>query len=402
MAVVPRQRINKKTGKKKKWFEVNVYHDGVLVKTKSFDTSSAAHAYHERKKKEYDRGIGFHYDSYRFSDLFEAYLDEHMCRRRKSSQQAKESRFRYLRDWPGFETLMDQFSAPVVDDWISWLCKHPTTKNPLRKNFKQELKILIAILNWYRERKNPEYVVPVLKRHHKDVNYKPVEKRRKDYFIRPEDIPAWLNALTRVTTDPVYFRLALFFVVHGYRLGEAAGLCWRGVDLYTKTPTVRVVQTMAWDYKTRKPYIQEHEAKNDESLRFTKIADTLIPMFKTIFKEQMQKSGEVRPTDLVFQTMNGHMLRDAKIRDRFGAAFKEVGLEWTGTRITRHTHATLGLLATHDLSNVQASMGHSSQEQTLEYAKIVALWKNTVSDSISDLIGSGKADVINFPERKAN
>jgi len=400
MAVIARSRVLK-SGKKKKWFEANVYHAGRIVKRKSFDTISAAHAWHDKRKREYERGVGYHYDSYRFSDLFEAYLDEYMSRRRKSSRQAREVRFRYLRDWPGFETLMSEFSASVVDDWIAWLIKQPTAKSPKRHSFEYELQLLTAILNWYRERKNPEYVVPVLKRHRRDVFYKPIKKRRRDYFIRPETIPAWLNALTDNSRDPVYFRLALFMIVHGYRIGEAAGLCWRGVELFTKTPTVRILQTMSWDHKTRMPYIQQ-EAKNEESLRFVKIADTLIPMFKTIYEEQVKKYAEVRPDDLVFRTVNGLMLRDTRVRDRFGAAFKKVGLEWSGTRITRHTHATLGLVATHDLANVQASMGHSSQEQTLEYAKIVALWKNQVSDSIASLIGSDKADIISLPERKAN
>lgn len=400
MAVTARSRVLK-NGKKKKWYEANVYHAGRIVKRKSFDTKSAAHAWHDKKKREYERGVGYHYDSYRFSDLFESYLDEHMARRRKSSRQAREVRFRYLRDWPGFETLMGEFSAPVIDDWIAWLIRHPSASNPKRHSFEYELQLMTSILNWYRERKNPEWVVPVLKRHRRDVFYKPIQKRRRDYFIRPETIPAWLNALHEVSTDPVYFRLALFMIVHGYRIGEAAGLCWRGVELYTKTPTVRILQTMSWDHKTREPYIQS-EAKNEESLRFVKIADTLIPMFKTIYEEQIKKYAEVKPDDLVFRTMNGLMVRDTRVRDRFGSAFKKVGLDWTGTRITRHTHATLGLVATHDLTNVQASMGHSSQEQTLEYAKIVALWKNQVSDSIADLIGSGKAEVISLPARKAN
>ena len=43
------------------------------------------------------------------------------------------------------------------------------------------------------------------------------------------------------------------------------------------------------------------------------------------------------------------------------------------SHILRHSYATAALMATKDLSSVQASLGHTSSHMTEKYAKVVAL-----------------------------
>ena len=43
------------------------------------------------------------------------------------------------------------------------------------------------------------------------------------------------------------------------------------------------------------------------------------------------------------------------------------------THILRHSYATIALIATRDLSSVQASLGHTDMKVTQQYAKVVAL-----------------------------
>ena len=50
-----------------------------------------------------------------------------------------------------------------------------------------------------------------------------------------------------------------------------------------------------------------------------------------------------------------------------------LNLPWRSTHILRHSYATMALIATIDISSVQASLGHTSSRMTEKYAKVVAL-----------------------------
>ena len=50
-----------------------------------------------------------------------------------------------------------------------------------------------------------------------------------------------------------------------------------------------------------------------------------------------------------------------------------LGLPWRSTHILRHSYATAALMATREISSVQASLGHTSSRMTERYAKVVAL-----------------------------
>ena len=46
-------------------------------------------------------------------------------------------------------------------------------------------------------------------------------------------------------------------------------------------------------------------------------------------------------------------------------------LPWSSTHILRHSYATMALIATRDLSFVQASLGHTSSRMTEKYDRKV-------------------------------
>ena len=125
---------------------------------------------------------------------------------------------------------MKDVTDKAIDHWLLWLRKQPTANNKGRTSFRMELVLLRSILNWYRNEVDSSFHVPIVNRHRQAVYYKPVEKRRPDYFMRKEDIQVWIRWLREHKEDPVYWRLAMFMVLTGVRVGEAAGLFWDSVD----------------------------------------------------------------------------------------------------------------------------------------------------------------------------
>src|SRR4051812_5437478 len=95
---------------------------------------------------------------------------------------------------------------------------------------------------------------------------------------------------------------------------------------------------------------------------------------------------------LVFTDRNGQALRYNAIQSAFNAGFKALDLPWRSTHICRHTFRTLALLATRDLSAVQASLGHKNQRITERYAKTVAMLSSTTADKTAMLMELGSVN----------
>lgn len=377
MAVV--KRIRKlKTGKKTTFYQAELYVGGQRLKSKSFDTQAAAYAWIEAEERLVASGRSGAEVNLTFGQCLSRYRVEAFPLLRKSSQQARESRLRYLEAGPMVTVRMSDLGPRAVDEWLWWLRKHATATTKMRRSFVEELKLLSTILRWYRESVDLAFVVPIGKKHRRLALHKPEVTRRPDYYVQPEDVLRWLAHLRNHRPDPVYYRLGLFMVLTGFRLGEAAGLCWDAVDLGPLRQVARVVRTLNWDYRTKAPYFQ-HNAKTASSIRFVALPPVLVEMFKEIGPESVASPA--------FLNSKGKLLSDNAVRDNFNAAFKACGLPWTGSHIARHTSATLGLIATRDLPAMQAQLGHSSARQTQQYAKVIALHGGDGPSKTAELIG---------------
>lgn len=199
--------------------------------------------------------------------------------------------------------------------------------------------------------------------------------------MRREDILQWLEWL-RINKPlrPEYYRLALFLLHTGARIGEAAGLCWDAVDL--ENGFVSVIRTVWWDRHTRKPNLQ-NQAKNDESIRIIPLAKPVLEMLREIKAQRKSIDGPV------FCSPEGNLLSYPSIQNAFNRGFTALGLPWRSTHICRHSFGTLALLATRDLSAVQASLGHNDIRVTQRYAKAVALLDGVASHKTAEFIGLG-------------
>ena len=370
--------IIKRYSKKKNWqrklcYQAQIYVGGVCLKSKTFKQRTEACIWHDREKEKLLRDpsdVNSYKERLFFSDCFERYLKEAFPLLQISTQQSYEIRFKYFTESPLFHFKMDQLNAHSVHTWIDWMKKQPTAMNKRRKHFIKELRILAAILGWYRNFIDENFVVPITKKHRQLCYYKPLTPRRPDYFIRPNDVKKWIEWLKENKENPAYWRLAVFMLLTGVRVSEACGMCWDAVDLEERTASV--IRRIRWDQRTKQPHLEE-AAKTKASFRLLHLSDELVEMLRELQKET---GGE----GLLFKNINGTPLSYTRIPLCFGQGFKALGLPWRSTHILRHTYATMALIATRDIAAVQATLGHASQQITEKYAKVVALMSRNTAE----------------------
>ncbi|MDE0151103.1 MAG: site-specific integrase [Bdellovibrionales bacterium] len=364
MAII--KRYIKKNGQRKLCYQAQIYIRGVRLQSKTFKNKTTACVWHDKQKENLLKNPSDYNQEKQtvfFSECFERYLKEAFPLLGKSTQQGYETRSRYLTKGPLPNLRMEDLNAKCIYNWMNWLKKHPTAKNKGRKNFIGELKFLSAVLNWYRNFVDEDFNVPITKKHRQLCHYKPVPPKRPDYFARPEELRAWIKWLKENRNNPVYWRLASFMLLTGARVGEACGMLWSAVDLEQKT--ARVIRRIRWDQQTKRPYLED-TTKSSASVRPLILSDELMAILKEMKKESNGK-------ELLFTDSKGEALRYNAIQASFNTGFQALNLPWRSTHILRHSYATMALIATRDLSSVQASLGHTDMKVTQQYAKVIAL-----------------------------
>ena len=373
MAII--KRYHKKNGKKKVFYQAQVYVRGMRLTYKSFDTKTEACIWHEVQRKKLTKNPSELLETDKlemsFSDCFRKYLNEAFPLLQKSTQQAYGTRFRYFTKGPLPHIKMREFKAQVVYNWIGWLKKHPTAQNKGRKTFIHEIKFLKVILYWHRNFVDEDFNVPVTKKHRQLGYYKSVPPKRPDYYAKPEELRVFIKWLREHRNNPVYWRLALFMILTGARVSEACGMCWDSVDL--ERGQSRVIRRMAWEQKTKRPYLEE-TTKTNASIRVLLLSDELVEVLKVMKEESQDKLG------LIFTDLKGEALKYNAIQSSFNASWIALKLPWRSTHILRHSYATAALQATNSLSAVQATLGHTSSRMTEKYAKVIALLDRGVAE----------------------
>lgn len=372
------------------FYQAEVSIKGKRVASKAFPTRSEAKHWHDETKEKFR--LRTHWSKRTVAEIAEIYRTKVFHGLRKSSQQAKGSRFTYIIDSPFGNTRLEDLNPSTITDWILWLKEHPTAQNPTRFTFAAELKMLGAILRWHQGEHDVRFVVPITPSHRKAVTLR--EKvRDPNFFLTEDEVRAFIEALKQ-RPDPIYGLLGLTMVLCSFGIGEAAGLCWDAVG-FGPSPFLKVIRTITWDYSTKVPSIVGM-VKNDHRARVIRMS----PILEDVLRAHWERCG--RPAaGPIFLTKKGRLLSDNAIRANFNKAFKACGLKWTGTHIMRHTFATIALNAKKDVTPVQHSMGHSTSKQTNHYAKVIGMRNNDSSIVVGEKIfGSRKNHVIFLEDTK--
>ena len=148
MSIIKRHKI--KSGKRRVFYQAQVYARGMRLCYKSFNTKAEAVIWHETQKRKLTKDPSALFETDKsemsFSDCFKKYLKEAFPLLKRSTRETYEARFRYFIKGPLPHVRMGELKAHAVYNWIEWLKKQETIKNKNRHTFKHELKFLSVIL----------------------------------------------------------------------------------------------------------------------------------------------------------------------------------------------------------------------------------------------------------------
>ena len=206
--------ITKRYRNKKTFYQAELFVKGVRITTKNFSTKREAVFWQETERHKLKLN-SLDFNNYMtFEDCVNRFFEDARTRMILSTSQKYESQKTYFCSSPLAKVKMSELKGFKVVEWIGWLKKQPTAKNPRRKSFIKEYKLLKTILIWYKDFLNEDFNVPVTKKHRQLCIFKQNTPRRPDYFMKPEDAKAWIEWLKENRSNPGLLEAGFFYASH--------------------------------------------------------------------------------------------------------------------------------------------------------------------------------------------
>lgn len=212
-----------------------------------------------------------------------------------------------------------------------------------------------------------------------------VKNEHENYYNRDE-----LNKfLTTAKKDNLkYYALFRLLAYSGMRIGEVLALTWDDVDLENNTVTINKTQA-----RTRNG-LTVQTPKTQASNRVISLDTMTISILKSWKHEQKKELfilgfNALASDQLVFSNSKNKMINNTVIASKLKKIAQQAGIYCITLHGFRHTHASLLFNAGVDIKQVQARLGHSKVQTTLDiYTHVVKNKADKVADKFAEYVNS--------------
>ncbi len=280
-----------------------------------------------------------------------------------------------------FECLHDrEVKTFKIEDIDKLILKWKKGASKRRYSFKRELKFLGQIFRFYRERKNPQFIFPILSIHFKKcVLKKKARNANEENYVKETDFPRFLCGLKQ-EKDFRYYFVALCQYFLGLRIGEALGLHWE--DLDTERMEWTITRTITWD---RNWNASVKDLPKNGVIRSQPISQFLLNEI-----EELRKLTGGASEGLVFSRRGQRPMIRKTVATAYNRVFKKVGIDYAnGTHCIRRTAATLGNNKTGDYQAASHFLGHLDLRETRRYVGKES-WKRKHLGALEEVLAESK------------
>jgi integrase len=200
-----------------------------------------------------------------------------------------------------------------------------------------------------------------LQRNPSDQARRPKEEKHQSRVFTPDEFYTFLDAIQGDRFEALY----LLAITTGMREGEMLGLRWGDVDL-----TRGVLRVMGALGPGERGGLELGETKTESSRRTLALVPEVVDALKRRKKDQaaerLASAGAWPVHDLIFTRPNGQPIDGRNFpRLYFFPFLKRTGLPKLRFHELRHSSATMAIHEGVPISEVSATLGHSSQRTTL-------------------------------------
>ena len=209
---------------------------------------------------------------------------------------------------------------------------------------------------------------------------------KHDNFYNKDELKKFLAAAKNTNLKKyAIFRLLAY---SGMRIGECLALTWHDLDY--KNNTIAINKTIA--RIKDKLVIQTPKTKTSNRVISLDVETMqVLKMWQLEQRKQLLKLGinSMNKQQLIFSNRENKYINSDMIRKAIKAIAKKAGIHPITTHGFRHTHATLLFASGMDIKQVQARLGHSNVQTTLN------IYTHAMKDK-QDKIGDEFAKYINL------
>ncbi|CAM3933261.1 site-specific integrase [Mesobacillus zeae] len=305
-------------------------------------------------------------DQMTFQEVFEEWFKQHRREVKPTTVYAMESKFsRRILPVFGLYKMKDisrSHCQKAINVWAQELKTFNDYKIQANLVFRYAMKMDII-------KRNPmDYVTLPKLKHEMEYN---AELEEKKYYYTREELRSFLKAIQDDTMAYTMFRLLAFT---GARKGELYALHWSDVDFHLKTISLK--KTLI--HLNGKKHLQTSKTK--ASRRVVSVDDETLSLLKKWRSKQIQlyltlqlaapfQSDDKQPVFTVYNQLKNEMdyCRLAYLNEKLERIYqKNPELPQINVHAFRHTHASLLFAAGASIKDVQARLGHTDIQTTMD------------------------------------